>query len=72
MTQKLKSNTHELIEKIRSGVVHIEYIKGNEIIASDSGFLSEDYLITNNHVYIGPSDTVVKPNLLKRFLSMPK
>lgn len=42
-----------LIKKIRSGVIHIEFLNGEDVIASGSGFLSNDYLITNNHVYMG-------------------
>lgn len=59
MIQSLPS-TQELIEKIRSGVIHIEFLLNDIVIASGSGFLSNDYLITNNHVYMGPSDTVVR------------
>lgn len=47
-------NTQKLVEKIRSGVVHIEFSKNGNIIASGSGFISSNYLITNNHVYAGP------------------
>lgn len=45
-----------LIPKIRSGVIHIEFLNEKDVIASGSGFLSNDYLITNNHVYIGSTN----------------
>lgn len=60
MTQPSSSIAQELIEKIRSGVIHIEFLRKNDIIASGSGFLSTNYLITNNHVYMGPTDTIVR------------
>jgi hypothetical protein len=46
----------ELIKEIRSGVIHIEFLIKNDVIASGSGFLSQGYLITNNHVYSGSSN----------------
>ncbi|MGO4003182.1 S1 family peptidase [Pseudomonas fluorescens] len=47
----------ELIGKVRSGVVSIEFTSGDEVLASGSGFVVDGYLITNAHVYAGPSET---------------
>lgn len=54
-----KSNMDKtnIIQKIRSGVIHIEFLNGKNVIASGSGFLSHGYLITNNHVYMGSTNT---------------
>lgn len=43
----------KLVETVRSGVIHIEFLTKNEVIGSGSGFLCDGYLITNNHVYAG-------------------
>lgn len=44
----------DLFNRIRPGVIHIEFLTDNVVIGSGSGFISNGYLITNNHVYIAP------------------
>ncbi|HWW08547.1 serine protease [Collimonas sp.] len=41
----------DLVEKIRSGVIHIEYSSHGKLVGSGTGFMCRDHLITNNHVY---------------------
>jgi S1-C subfamily serine protease len=48
-----------LIEKIRSGVIHIEFHVGSERVASGSGFMANGLLITNHHVFLGPKNSTV-------------
>lgn len=48
-----------LIRTVRSGVVHIEFRRQGQRIASGSGFLSKGLLITNNHLFRGPPDCTV-------------
>ena len=44
--------TQQLIQLVRSGVIHIEFLDiDNSVIGSGSAFLAHGYLITNNHVY---------------------
>lgn len=49
-----------LIEKIRGGVIHIEYFANGTRIASGSGFICHGHLITNHHVFLGPSNSTVR------------
>lgn len=43
----------ELLEKIKSGLIKIIFNKKDKCIGSGTGFLVENYLITNHHVYLG-------------------
>ena len=43
----------ELFERIRSGLIKISFIKNGKCIGSGTGFLTEKFIITNHHVYIG-------------------
>lgn len=73
MVQLSNQKIISLIEKARKGVVHIEFIFGNDVVASGSGFISNGHLITNNHVFAGLSGSNVRmswqplasPNSLK-------
>ena len=49
----------DLVEEIRSGVVHIEFEIAGKRVASGSGFLSKGLLITNHHVFLGPQESNV-------------
>jgi len=49
----------EYIAKVRSGVIHIEYLVQGNVVASGSGFFSKGHLITNNHVFQGPNNATV-------------
>jgi hypothetical protein len=50
----------DTFERVRSGLVHILFLNSqNKAVASGSGFLSNGYLITNNHVFAGPGNTRV-------------
>lgn len=50
--------------RVRSGLVHIVFLDDRDTaVASGTGFLSNGYLITNNHVFAGPPNTRV---LLRR------
>jgi hypothetical protein len=50
----------DTFERVRSGLVHILFLDDrNNAVASGTGFLSNGYLITNNHVFAGPSNTRV-------------
>jgi S1-C subfamily serine protease len=46
----------DLFASSRSGVVHINFVRGGDRIASGSGFLVARHLVTNNHVFRGPED----------------
>ena len=46
----------ELHERVRSGVLHINFVRGGNRIASGSAFTVGDYVVTNNHVFRGPAD----------------
>jgi hypothetical protein len=48
-----------LIQKICSGVLHIEFLVGDKCVGSGSGFISQNYLITNNHVYVCAIDPTI-------------
>lgn len=52
-------NYSKYIAKIRSGVIHIEYLVQGNVVASGSGFISKGHLITNNHVFQGPTNSTV-------------
>ena len=52
-------STPDLVEKVRSGVVHIEFHVGGNRVASGSGFMSRGLLVTNNHVFLGPGGSTV-------------
>jgi Trypsin-like peptidase domain len=50
----------DTFERVRSGLVHILFLNAqNKAVASGTGFLSNGYLITNNHVFAGPPNTHV-------------
>ena len=49
----------DLVDQVRSGVVHIEYSVGGNRVASGSGFLARGYLVTNHHVFVGPNNAAV-------------
>jgi len=49
----------DLIANVRSGVVHIEFHMWGRRIASGTGFMARDFLITNHHVFLGPRDSTV-------------
>lgn len=50
-----RMDVKSLIEKIRSGVLSIEFLNSaEEIVATGSGFMVDGYLITNHHVFMGP------------------
>lgn len=49
--------TRQQIEKFCSGVIHIKFLINNEIIGSGTGFMSDEHLITNNHVFIGACES---------------
>ena len=52
-----------LVESIRSGVISINFLNSeNKIFSKGSGFMSEGYLITNNHLLRGPSNTEMPRN----------
>jgi len=55
-----RSQVSALIEKIRGGVIHIEYFVGGTRIASGFGFICHGSLITNHHVFLGPSNSMVR------------
>ncbi|CAH2901779.1 MAG: hypothetical protein PPHEMADM_4529 [uncultured Paraburkholderia sp.] len=42
----------DLVDKVRSGVIHIEYSADDDVrLASGTGFMCRNLLVTNNHVY---------------------
>lgn len=41
----------DLVDVVRSGVIHIEYSIDGDRIASGTGFMCRNHLVTNNHVY---------------------
>lgn len=43
--------TVDLVKKVRSGVIHIEYSSHGERIGSRTSFMCRGRLVTNNHVY---------------------
>lgn len=40
----------DLVDKVRSGVIHIEYSADNVRLGSGTAFMCRNLLITNNHV----------------------
>jgi S1-C subfamily serine protease len=46
----------DLFDRVRSGVVHINFVQAGNRIASGSGFLVNGHLVTNNHVFRGPAN----------------
>ncbi len=52
-------NLSEIVDTVRSGVVHINYMKDQERVGSGTGFMVDGFLVTNYHVYSGPKDSVV-------------
>ena len=57
---KKNQSIHELFKKVQSGVIHIEYSDKDKVVASGSAFIANGYLITNNHVLEGPTESTVK------------
>jgi S1-C subfamily serine protease len=49
----------KLVETVRSGVIHIEFHVGGNRVASGSGFMVKGHLITNHHVFLGPTNSTV-------------
>ena len=49
----------QLIETVRSGVIHVEFHTGSNRVASGTGFMTRGLLITNHHVFLGPSNSTV-------------
>lgn len=58
----IKMSLSTIVEKVRKGVIHIEYFsnnKKNEKIASGSGFMTHNFLVTNFHVFKSVQDSWV-------------
>lgn len=49
----------QIVDIVRSGVVHINYTKNGERVCSGSGFMVNGFLVTNYHVFLVPKDSVV-------------
>lgn len=50
----------DTFERVRSGLVHIVFLDAaDKQVAGGTGFLSNGYLITNNHVFAGPPNSRV-------------
>jgi len=49
----------DVVARVRSGVVHIEYSMGAERVASGTGFMAKHHLVTNHHVFSGPKNATV-------------
>jgi hypothetical protein len=49
----------DVVARVRSGVVHIEYRIGAERVGSGTGFMARQHLVTNNHVFLGPPNANV-------------
>ncbi len=49
----------ELVENVRSGVIHIEFHTCGKRIASGTGFMVRNLLVTNHHVFLGPRNSSV-------------
>lgn len=49
----------ELFDRLRTGVLHINFVRSGNRIASGSAFVVGDYVVTNNHVFRGPEDCEV-------------
>lgn len=52
-------NIPELIAQVRCGVVHIEFYVNATRVASGTGFMARNFLITNHHVFLGPRNSTV-------------
>lgn len=52
-------NLSEIVDTVRSGVVHIIYKKNGERLGSGTGFMVNGFLVTNDHVCSGPEDSDV-------------
>lgn len=49
-------NISEIFEQSKSAVIHINFVKSGQRIASGSAFVVNDLVVTNNHVFSGPRD----------------
>lgn len=49
-------NLPSLIEKVKSSIVHIVYVKDKKKVGSGTGFMLDRYLVTNYHVVDMPDD----------------
>lgn len=50
----------ETFERVRSGLVHIIFAnERGDVVAKGTGFLCASLLITNNHVFAGPKNSIV-------------
>lgn len=52
-------NIPQLISRIRSGVIHIEFHLNKTRVASGSAFMAHGLLLTNHHVFLGPPQSTV-------------
>lgn len=50
----------DLFERVRSGVIRIEHLLNGEVVASGTGFLTKEHLLTNHHVFRGPCGATVR------------
>lgn len=50
------SRISELVGKVRGGVIHIEFSTNQGRVASGTGFMCCNRLVTNNHVYQAPGN----------------
>lgn len=41
----------DIVARVRSGVVHLNFFRNGQRIAAGTGFMLRGYLVTNNHVY---------------------
>ena len=64
-----KTSTADLVEMVKSSIVHIVYVKNKKKVGSGTGFMLDGYLVTNNHVVQTPNDIHF---LLRFFDSDPK
>jgi S1-C subfamily serine protease len=50
----------ETFERVRSGLVHIIFVnERGDIVAKGTGFICSGLMITNNHVFAGPRNSIV-------------
>ncbi|MCP4489412.1 MAG: trypsin-like peptidase domain-containing protein [Gammaproteobacteria bacterium] len=56
---QLRNGIQDVVERVRSGVIHIEFHVDGKRVASGSGFIAKEYLITNHHVFLGPANSTV-------------
>lgn len=52
-------SVRDLFARFRSGVLHVNFVKGGNRIASGTAFVVGDLVVTNNHVFRGPPDSDV-------------